>query len=209
MAPNLGIVIFEVTVTGRVDCIPPTPTPSSSTPSPTTTAPPQPTDGFWIVDQTDSFAGLDENYIVPDSADTCTKIANPNIAFPYQVTVEDGQGNIQDPPKNFVLTADEFSLSQEFVNMCNIKGLIITMTRDGTDTSRLSKLLLSASPSLFILSFVCPLLIVGFWDNSDKDFYRFPRQSKPAQHRILCRRLVFSNIILRAIFWYIRYTDVA
>lgn len=140
MVPNLGIVIFEVTVTGRVDCVPPTPTSTTSS-APTSTPPPpppQPTGGFWIVDQTDSFVGLEENYIVPDSADSCDKIAFPNVAFPYQVTITDSSNNIHDHPGDFVLTANDFTASQEFVNMCNINGLVITFTQDSSDNGRLS-----------------------------------------------------------------------
>lgn len=90
------------------------------------------------MDQTDSFVGLEENYIVPDSSDACDKIAFPNVAFPYQVTITDSSSKIHDHPGEFVLTANDFTASQEFVNMCNIKGLVITFTQDSSDSSRLS-----------------------------------------------------------------------
>lgn len=119
-------------------------TATTVTPTVTTTPPPSPTGGFWIVSQSDSFVQREENYLVPDSADTCAKVANPSLDIPYNVFVSDKNG-LHDSPGDLVLTAQSFTVTADLLenkpidNLCNINGLELSFTMDPADSSRFSK----------------------------------------------------------------------
>jgi len=108
MDQNLGIVIYEVSVTGRVDCEPPTPSPT----------------GFWVLalKKTGGNSFFENTEVVPDADIDCdTIVANQNK---YIVLAEQINESVQVAPEQISTNSQGFKIvEQENEPPCGIQNL--------------------------------------------------------------------------------------
>jgi len=108
MDQNLGIVIYEVSVTGRVDCVPPTPSPT----------------GFWILalKKTGGNSAFENTEVVPDADIDCdTIVANKDK---YIVFAEQLDGSVQVAPEQISTNSQGFKIiEQDNAPPCGIPNL--------------------------------------------------------------------------------------
>lgn len=137
MAPDLGIVIFEVTLTGQVVCIPPTPTSVAASPTSPPETSPSPT-GFFIAGITSSAGGSESIVVVPFAQMANCEDAAANEAE-YTVIALDYSHGTFDPPElsaSQLPSATDWIVAQQennngFSQVCGVSGLIIEFSSKG------------------------------------------------------------------------------